>query len=380
MKTRVLWVIIIGLAVCVPTLQAEKLACVGDSITYGSGIANRAIDAYPPQLEVMLRETFPQVEVRNFGVSGATLLRHGDKPYGQQSAYSQARQWLPDKVIIMLGTNDSKPQNWAYSHQYVSDYLTFIDSFANLDSHPEIWICKPVPAFQLQWGITDAIIRDEIGPMIDEIATQRDVHVVDLYTPMIDTSAFFPDGIHPDAIGSGLMAEILSTYVIGTRRIPDVNTDGCINMIDFATLAQWYHVDAPNLNDPLDLSPVPDGDGLPINGRDLKALFRYWIKRPGLLAHWNLDESEGILAEDTESLIPSTVYGDARWRPESGRNAGALELDGSTTYIETPLFWIPRMALSRSCYGLREVNREKLSSPRSMAKPGLGWLLKPGPS
>ena len=66
-----------------------------------------------------------------------------------------------------------------------------------------------MPAFQLQWGINPGVIRDEIGPMIDEIASLRDVRVVDLYTPMLGTSSYFPDAIHPDATGSGLMAQVL---------------------------------------------------------------------------------------------------------------------------------------------------------------------------
>ena len=63
--------------------EAKLVACVGDSITYGSGIADRANDSYPAQLERMLQEFDPQWKTRNYGVSGATLLRHGDKPYVQ---------------------------------------------------------------------------------------------------------------------------------------------------------------------------------------------------------------------------------------------------------------------------------------------------------
>ena len=103
--------------------DAKLVACIGDSITYGSGISDRANDSYPAQLGRMLWEFDPQWQTRNFGVSGATLLRNGDKPYVQQGAYNQALAAEPDVVIIKLGINDSKSWNWVHKDEYVSDYL-----------------------------------------------------------------------------------------------------------------------------------------------------------------------------------------------------------------------------------------------------------------
>src|SRR5690606_25963367 len=80
-----------------------KIACVGNSITYGSGIVDREHNAYPAQLRAMLGEGY---EVRNFGVGGATLLNKGDKPYRKTEAYADALRFKPDIVFIKLGTND----------------------------------------------------------------------------------------------------------------------------------------------------------------------------------------------------------------------------------------------------------------------------------
>ncbi len=66
---------------------AKLVACVGDSITYGSGIANPAQDRYPAQLQRILQQYDPAWKVQNFGVSGATLLSKGDLPYVHQTAY-----------------------------------------------------------------------------------------------------------------------------------------------------------------------------------------------------------------------------------------------------------------------------------------------------
>src|SRR5512144_115683 len=77
------------------TAQAKLVACVGDSITYGSGIANRAVDSYPAQLQRLLRQYDLSWEVQNYGVSGATLLSRGDLPYVRQAAFANAQACPP---------------------------------------------------------------------------------------------------------------------------------------------------------------------------------------------------------------------------------------------------------------------------------------------
>ena len=56
-----------------------RVACVGDSITYGAGVAGRETNSYSTVLGRMLGSKF---EVRNFGRSGATLLKQGAKRRG----------------------------------------------------------------------------------------------------------------------------------------------------------------------------------------------------------------------------------------------------------------------------------------------------------
>ena len=92
MKKAISLVLILALVfgLTVNLANAKLVACVGDSITYGSGISNRDYNSYPAQLNRMLQKFDNQWQTQNFGVSGATLLRNADKPYVQQSAYNQA--------------------------------------------------------------------------------------------------------------------------------------------------------------------------------------------------------------------------------------------------------------------------------------------------
>jgi len=187
-----------------------RVACVGDSITFGSGITDREVNSYPAQLGRTLGKKW---DVQNFGVGGTTLLKQGDNPYWDQDAYRQCLAFVPDVVIIKLGTNDSKPQNWAYKHQFVADYVAMINSFKALGSR--IWICLPVPAFPERWGISDAVITTETIPMIQEIAEKTDTPVINLYQALDGRGDLFPDQIHPNAQGAGIMAQTIYTTLTG---------------------------------------------------------------------------------------------------------------------------------------------------------------------
>jgi acyl-CoA thioesterase-1 len=193
--------------------ETIRIACIGDSITFGASIKNRDRDCYPAQLGRMLGEKW---QTRNFGVSGATLLKKGDLPYWDQQAFKDALAYNPNVVVIKLGTNDTKPQNWKYKDQFAADYADMIDRFAELPSKPRIWICQPVPAYGERWGITDIIIKNEVIPLINRIARSKHVPVIDLYGPLSDKPEMFPDQIHPNAEGAhGIAKEI---YAVLTGR------------------------------------------------------------------------------------------------------------------------------------------------------------------
>jgi len=330
MKATAVFLAILVVCGLAGSAQAKLVACVGDSITYGSGIADRANDSYPAQLQRILRQFDLAWEVRNFGVSGATLLHRGDKPYIAQTAYNDARTCNPDIVIIKLGTNDSKPQNWQYKDDFVTDYGNMIDAFRALPSRPVVWICKPVPAFAENFTIRPAVIRDEILPLIDRISREKGVPVIDLYTALLDYGSLFPDSIHPNAEGAGLMAQTIAPFLLGVLALPDFDHDGVVNLQDFAVLAKfWLEVGLP-----LDIAPPPIGDGF-VGYQDLAGLAAYWMAYPGLVAHWKLDETDGNLAPDSLGQFDGVVHGSALWRPAGGRIDGAIELDGVDDYIRT---------------------------------------------
>jgi lysophospholipase L1-like esterase len=194
---------------------------VGDSITFGAGIPDRERNSYPAQLGSLLG---PNWEVRNFGVSGATLLKQGDRPYWQERAFRRSLESRPDVVIIKLGTNDSKPDNWRHKDQFLNDCVALIREFQQLETRPRIYLCRPVPAFPERWGIRDDVIHGEIIPLIDQAADRAGVPVIDLYAALEGRAEFFPDLIHPDARGAGVMARVIFTALTGRQAVLDNRT------------------------------------------------------------------------------------------------------------------------------------------------------------
>ena len=188
-----------------------RVACIGDSITYGAGVENREANNYPAVMERLMGQKF---EVRNFGVSGATLLAKGDNPYRKCPQYEEAARFQPDVVIILLGTNDSKPQNWEHSKEFAGDLNAMLDHFSHLPSHPKIWLCLPVPAYQVQWGINDDVIVNGVIPAIKKSAQSRGIPIIDLYYALGNRPDLFPDKIHPNAKGAELIARTVQDALL----------------------------------------------------------------------------------------------------------------------------------------------------------------------
>jgi len=189
-----------GMAVC--TLIAIdsaphpiRVACVGDSITEGSG--------YPGRLQIMLGSNYV---VRNFGVSGSTVSLNSTKPYINQIAFQKAADFSPQVVIIMLGTNDANPQIAQSEENFEADYSQLIRSFEDLEGNQTIWIVKSPPIFSENSSYNNTYLTDTVLPQVDNVANQLDLPTVDIYTAFGNHSDYFMDGVHPNGDGASLIA------------------------------------------------------------------------------------------------------------------------------------------------------------------------------
>lgn len=190
-----------------------RVACVGNSITYGSTISNREKNCYPAQLQAYLGDEY---EVKNFGASGTTLLSKGDSPYTKSRAYEESQAFRPDVVLIKLGTNDSKPKNWKYNADFKADYQALIASYRKLPSNPRIILLTPLRSFLPgDNDISNTVIEKIIRPTLEELAYTNQLEIINLFNLFGNQwdESMMPDRLHPSSIGAGKMAKKIYEYL-----------------------------------------------------------------------------------------------------------------------------------------------------------------------
>lgn len=197
--------------------QAQiKVACIGNSITEGTGLSNPSTLAYPARLQALLGSNY---QVQNDGVSGTTLLKKGDNPYWTNGKLSNALAFKPNIVTIKLGTNDTKKANWdAHKDEFKRDYLALLDTLNALSTKPRIFLVLPVPIWANQYDIRDSALK-KIIIILKQIANERGLPVIDCNTPLLSAQSFFSDGVHPNATGADSIARIIYRSISGPPEV-----------------------------------------------------------------------------------------------------------------------------------------------------------------
>lgn len=198
-----------------PHSDAPIIAALGDSITFGSGVVKtRTSDSWEVKLEKLLGGSY---QVLNYGISGATLQDEGDRPYWHmpesnlQGFPEAALALKPEIVILMLGTNDSKPYNWnreryeAQLDQRVKE-LKAAPGVKRLILMCPPFACPANGSDTVGFDIQNEVIRDEIGPIVKNCAAENDVEYIDLYALTQGHSEYFADGVHPNSFGNRVIA------------------------------------------------------------------------------------------------------------------------------------------------------------------------------
>jgi len=208
-------------SVCFAAQADTKVACVGNSLTYGYGLSSPYYESYPTRLDTLLGAGY---EVTNFGVSGKTMIKAVNDAYWSQSAFASARAYLPAIVVIELGTNDSKDYIWPYYKQdFKADYASMIDTFRVLSSKPQVWVTLQPRANNATWNMYDTTIANQVNPAILAVAMQKAAPVIDLRTGMAGHPGWYQDdSVHPNAVGAKAMAGIISDML---KRTPVAISD-----------------------------------------------------------------------------------------------------------------------------------------------------------
>ena len=208
-----------------------KVACIGNSITYGYGLPDRATQSYPVQLQKMLGEAY---QVENFGKSGATLLNKGHRPYMQQDEYHRAIDFAGDIVVIHLGINDTDPRDWPdYRDFFVKDYIALIDSFRVANPEARIMIARLTPIADRHPRFLSGT-RDwhgEIQLAIENVARYAGVQLIDFHKPLYPYPFMLTDAVHPDPEGAFVLAQTVYSAITGDYgglKMPLLYTDNMV--------------------------------------------------------------------------------------------------------------------------------------------------------
>ncbi len=192
-----------------------RIACIGDSTTYGHGTTSWPKNTYPTVLQNLLGEKY---HVNNFGVSSQCVQTTGDRSYRDLPHYQESLEYDADIVVFMMGSNDTKPENWKGSDAYRSQLESFLDSYADA----KIYLCTIPAAFFLE-GQTEGTTNHDIQPLVaQEIAEIIRQVAADRGYPLIDNHAltsqhpewFSKDGVHPSNDGAAAMAQEVYNAII----------------------------------------------------------------------------------------------------------------------------------------------------------------------
>lgn len=192
-----------------------RVACVGDSITYGHGISNWKKNNYPAVLQRTLGDEY---HVNNYGVSGYTVQEEGDRPYTTLEQYSLSLEYNPDIVVFMMGTNDSKPLNWETPGRFRGDLEDFLYSYEDIGA--EIILCTPATSFfvEEEHGTeTNFNIQPDkveiVAELVRGVANSHNYTLVDINDFTENHPEWFEDGVHPNNEGAKAIAEEIAKYI-----------------------------------------------------------------------------------------------------------------------------------------------------------------------
>ena len=230
MRKRLLMLLLV-LPLLAVAQEKIKVACIGNSVTYGYGHKDPKATSYPTQLQQLLGEEY---EVRNFGYSGATLLSKGHRPYINLDKYKAALEFAPDIAVIHLGLNDTDPRNWPnYRDEFYDDYINIIKALREANPEVDVYICRMTPIFHWHRRFKSGT-RDwyhQIQELIPHIAEYGNFEIIDLSRYLYHRPDLMPDALHPDAQGAGIIAKQVYSAItndFGGLSLPAIYSDNMV--------------------------------------------------------------------------------------------------------------------------------------------------------
>jgi len=200
-----------------PKKGSVRIACIGDSITNGALIPGCFFRSYPSVLQNLLGSGY---HVENYGLNDRTLQSSGDKPYTAEKEFRNSVSFSPDIVVILLGTNDTKPANWRSKDHFMEEYRKLLNTIS-MGKNPRILLCTPSWARDAMNSLSRlsndscAEMLPDIVDAVLELGEEYSLPVIDLYREFYERSDLLRyDGVHPNAAGAAHIAELVYNELI----------------------------------------------------------------------------------------------------------------------------------------------------------------------
>ncbi|MDE6276246.1 MAG: hypothetical protein K2M75_06935 [Clostridia bacterium] len=187
--------------------EGVKVACVGDSLTYGTTLLNRKVESYPARLAKSLGKGY---DVVNFGFAGYALNRHSAKCYLNLPVLGMLEQYSPDYVIMLLGTNDARQKNFTAEVDFANAFRAIITAIKNLSSKPQL-IAMTCPMAYVDTNLYEFDFSHEnlykVVQIQKTILNEYKVPYIDLYSiTKGKTSLYAEDMLHFNSKGAKFLA------------------------------------------------------------------------------------------------------------------------------------------------------------------------------
>lgn len=211
LAVRLLWHFSVNIIAPIPAALpgTVRVACVGDSSTYGMLLWNREQSNYPARLQNRLGAGY---SVRNYAANSTTVLATGDHPYTDHRVFQLGTEFNPDIVFIMLGTNDAKPENWTSVEAFAADYRALVSHYLALESAPAVYLMTPPAVLPRDGKVSyniDLAVLEAICQTIRDTADEWGLPLIDIHSGTAQNTGLLSgiDGVHLNRDGADFVAE-----------------------------------------------------------------------------------------------------------------------------------------------------------------------------
>lgn len=209
-----------------------KVACVGDSITYGA-TSTKTGRTYPAYIQEMLGLDY---FVLNAGISGYSIVSTDQYAYCLTEEYAHAKEFAPDVVLFALGTNDANPtpsqpyKDWDNAandrtNRFNQSTNELLDSFIEINPDVQIYMLIPPSLFKVgndSWSAekwTEGL-KTHVIPLLREISEKRGLKTIELFDWSLEHKEVFVDGLHPKDESYKTFAQFIYDSIKDTIKKP----------------------------------------------------------------------------------------------------------------------------------------------------------------